>query len=121
MKPAMDKHGQAHIGSHTGFNDEGYPAHTNDYVVAVREYLEEIEVNLGKWSDKCAFCEGPNEKPKKPFPAPYKLNAILDRLSNGIARHIGSKNSKKWEYFISSYAQIYHAEACSHRKRKKPG
>jgi len=118
MKVAMDKHGQAHIGSHTGFNDENYPKHTDDYVKSVQRSLKAIKVNVDKWGDKCPWCKGPDKKPKKPFPPPYRLNGKLDSLSKKIEKHLESKSVGKWEFFISSYAHLYHMEKCRHRKKK---
>lgn len=105
MALAMDAgEGQAHIGCHTGHDNDG----GKDYPTMIKEELAAISKRVSEKTDECPFCVE-NGSHKKPFIPPYKINQWLDVLSNDIKNELlGPVES--WPYFISGYAKDYYKE-----------
>lgn len=113
--PAVD-YRQFHVGNHhvetPEDDDDRHYAVYDTYLIDV---LNSMANRIGEWNGKCKLHQNPKSKTKLRPSA--EMNAILDRFSARIARHLTSE-PETWRMFVSRYAVQYHVNRCAARGRK---
>ena len=93
---------QWHLGNHSvgDKNDPDQKMHKK-YDAYIKEHLDELCKNVTLWAANCPCCNPDSGKPpQKPFPPPYRVNRMLDRLSMEIKEYL-SGDPSKWYFFTS--------------------
>lgn len=116
-KLAMDAGlGQFHKGPHNILdpNDPDGEYHKT-YDKELKRLLNGLNGLIHDWSRECFVCK---PKGKGKLQPNWKVNEMLDRLSQAIIRDLNAKPCE-WYYFISKIALEYHRPVCSHIHGKR--
>jgi hypothetical protein len=101
--------GQFHKGNHNigdpSDPDAGYHFR---YPEVIKDRLTLLKDRIVALSGTCPNCKTP-----KPFQVNWKINRMMDRLSNEFIRDL-RKPAPQWEFFISRLALNYHRKDCTH-------